>query len=100
MKWILVLSLMLLTNMADAKVVDANLEGSGGDALRELFTNAKAGAASKVEALNTCAFSSSTSAEVRNWLIKNQSRLAQDIRLSQQAWVVDSQSTCGFTNHS
>lgn len=73
--------------------------GSGGDALRELFSNAKGVAASKVEQLNICSFDVSTPQVIRDWLIQNQIRLAMDIRLSQHAWVVDSQSTCGFTNH-
>jgi hypothetical protein len=73
--------------------------GSGGDALRELFSNAKGVAASKVEQMNLCSFDSSTPLAIRDWLIQNQTRLAMDIRLSQHAWVVDSQTTCGFTNH-
>jgi len=74
--------------------------GSGGDALRELFNQARSAAAAKVEQISVCSFDVSTPQSIRDWLVKNQSTLAMDIRMSQHAWVVDSQTTCGFTNHS
>lgn len=74
--------------------------GSGGDALRELYQNAKGIAATKVQQITTCSFDPSTPQSIQDWIIANQTQLAMDIRLSSHAWVVDSQATCAFTNHS
>lgn len=96
----ILLSIMLGGFALSAFAEGGTTIGSGGDSLRNLYNDAKGIAASKVEQLSPCSFDQSTPQSIQDWLIKNQTQFALDLRLAQHAWVVDSQSTCAFTNHS
>lgn len=92
--------LFIIAVSLGATNASANTVGSGGDALRNLFVQAKSYASQRVANLQWCSFSNTTPSKVSEWILKNQNDLSMDLLKSEHLWVVDSQATCGFTNHS
>jgi hypothetical protein len=73
--------------------------GSGGDYIRQLFEQSRQAAVAKVGSILPCALSN-VSPEIANWITTNRDALARDIQASPHLWVVDTQDTCAFTDHS
>lgn len=93
-------AILLMAFLFSGGIAAANTVGSGGDALRDLFEKARSAAVYNVSRLQWCSFATGTRPEVSKWILENAQRLADDIRKSEQRWVVDTQPTCAFTNHS
>jgi hypothetical protein len=74
--------------------------GSGGDYIRELFEQARTAAVAKVNSVLPCAIPNGTSPDIANWINANRTAIANDIAASPHLWVVDTQTTCAYTDHS
>ena len=80
--------------------LNAKAQITSSDYIRELFNQARIAASAQVSSIQNCSFDPQVTSSVQNWILKNQGSLEADIRLSKHMWVVDSQPTCAFTNHS
>lgn len=74
--------------------------GSGGDALRQLMEQARWAALGRMSAIDWCSFSTNTSPALSQWILQHMNEFKQDLQNTNHLWVVDAQSTCGFTQHS
>lgn len=92
------IAMLLASSLANADAHRGNGGGNGGDALRELLERARSAAAATVQNLQWCSFKSTVKKETVDWILANQTAIANDIRSSQHLWVVDDQATCGFTS--
>jgi hypothetical protein len=72
-------------------------EGHGGDPIRILFEDARHFASDRVLKALPCSFGTNISADVRNWILNNKQKLAEDISNSEHVWLTDQQSTCAYT---
>lgn len=93
------LTIAIGLSLSTNKALADHTVGSGGDALRKLFEENRWAASKKVSEIKWCSFASGTNSVTSDWIIKNQSNLAFDISNSNHFWVVDSQATCGYTEH-
>ena len=71
--------------------------GNGGDALRLRFFKAKEFAATVVLKAQEQGLRASASAEIRDFLVKNQEALAADLIATEHVWVEDERVTCART---
>ncbi len=74
--------------------------GSGGDAIRRLFEDARWAASLKVSQLSACSFDEQTPSQSAEWLSSMRDQISNDIRNSNHLWTVDPlpTSTCAYTS--
>ncbi len=98
-------SLLLITMLAVAPLFSwaepgGQGVGSGGDALRQLMEQARWAALGRLSAIDWCSFAPNVSPVLSQWILQHMNEFKQDVQNSNHLWVVDAQSTCGFTQHS
>ncbi|WP_141732151.1 Kelch repeat-containing protein [Oligoflexus tunisiensis] len=71
--------------------------GNGGDWLRISFARAREYAAHVVLRINPHSLSRIQSANIRDWIMKNQKFLAADILQTEHVWVNEEKPSCAFT---
>jgi hypothetical protein len=71
--------------------------GNGGDWLRINFARAREYAANVVLRINPSSLSRIQSANIREWILKNQKFLAADILQTEHVWVNEEKPSCAFT---
>ncbi|HEY8269772.1 MAG TPA: hypothetical protein VIG33_02710 [Pseudobdellovibrionaceae bacterium] len=71
--------------------------GNGGDEIRFTFEDARIEAIRIINNIKECSFDSTTSADVRSWILNNSMALASDIQNSAHQWTNEDRPTCAWT---